>query len=337
MIIQKNISLKPYNSFGIDVNAKYFISVSSISELQHVLGNNKGQKKLIIGGGSNILFTQNIKNLVIHVNTKGIKLKSTGKNSVLVSVAAGENWHNFVLWSLKNDFGGVENLSLIPGKVGAAPIQNIGAYGVELKDVFDSCEAIEIETGNIKTFSKSECNFGYRESIFKNKLKNKYIVFTVNLRLSIASHSIKTKYGTIVNELHKKNITNPTIQDVSKAIINIRTSKLPDPKLIGNSGSFFKNPVVSKEALKVLKLNFSDIPSFEVSDKLVKIPAGWLIEKAGLKGKRFGSYGVHKNQALVLVNYGGAKGNDIKNLAYLIQETILKIFKISLELEVNII
>jgi UDP-N-acetylmuramate dehydrogenase len=337
MIIQENISLKPYNTFGIDVNAKYFISVSSISELQHVLVNNKEIKKLIIGGGSNILFTEDIEGLVIHLNTKGIKLRSTGDTTVVVSVAAGENWHDFVLWSLKNDFGGVENLSLIPGNVGTAPIQNIGAYGVELKDIFDSCEAIDLATGNIKTFLKSECDFGYRESIFKNKLKNKYIILNVNLRLSIDNHGIKTNYGTISNELQKNNITNPTIQDVSEAIINIRTSKLPDPKLIGNSGSFFKNPVVSKETFKLLKLNFSDIPSYEVSNKLVKIPAGWLIEKAGFKGKRFGSYGVHRKQALVLVNYGGAKGNDIKNLAYLIQDTILKIFRISLELEVNII
>ena len=337
MTIQENISLKPYNSFGIDVNSKYFISVSSIAELQHVLMNNKGSKKLIIGGGSNVLFTQNIDALVIHINTKGIKLTSRFENTVLISVAAGENWHDFVLWSLKNDLGGVENLSLIPGKVGTAPIQNIGAYGVELKDVFDSCEALELETGEIKTFSKNDCKFGYRESVFKNELKNKYIVLNVNLKLSAVNHRIKTQYGTIASDLKKNNITNPTIQDVSKAIINIRTTKLPDPKLIGNSGSFFKNPIVSKESFKLLKLNFSDIPSYEVSDKLVKIPAGWLIEKAGLKGKRFGRYGVHKKQALVLVNYGGAEGNDIKNLAYLIQDTILKIFEIYLELEVNII
>lgn len=344
MIIQENISLKPYNTFGIDVNAKYFISVSSISELQHVLVNNKGIKKLIIGGGSNILFTEDIEGLVIHLNTKGIKLRSTGDTTVVVSVAAGENWHDFVLWSLKNDFGGVENLSLIPGNVGTAPIQNIGAYGVELKDIFDSCEAIDLATGNIKTFLKSECDFGYRESIFKNKLKNKYIILNVNLRLSIDNHGIKTNYGTISNELQKNNITNPTIQDVSEAIINIRTSKLPDPKLIGNSGSFFKNPVISSKQFKKLQDKYPNIPFYKIAAAnkkdttfSYKIPAGWLIETAGFKGKRFGDCGVHEKQALVLVNYNNASGADVYKLAKKIQETILATFEITLDIEVNVI
>jgi UDP-N-acetylmuramate dehydrogenase len=335
--IQENISLKEYNTFGIDVSAKYFVSVKSIDELSEILKLEDYPSKFILGGGSNLLLTQNIDALVILIDLKGISIEYEKDNEVLVKASAGENWHEFVLWCLENDFGGIENLSLIPGNVGTAPIQNIGAYGVELRDVFYSCEALHLKSSSIKTFTNEECQFGYRNSVFKNSLKGKYIILNVTFRLTSKQHQIKTSYGAIKSELSNNNIDSPTIQDVSKAVIAIRSSKLPDPKEIGNSGSFFKNPVVNKSQYKVLAQNFPDMPNYNVSESLVKIPAGWLIEKAGFKGKTFGNYGVHKNQALVLVNYGNAKGEDIKELAFLIQKTIKKLFDIDLEAEVNII
>ena len=238
---------------------------------------------------------------------------------------------------MKNDYGGIENLSLIPGNVGSAPIQNIGAYGVELKDVFVSCEALEVKSQQLKIFSNTDCNFGYRESIFKQDVRGQYIITSVTVQLSTKNHKLNTKYGTISEQLQDMGITNPTIQDISNAVIAIRQSKLPDPKEIGNSGSFFKNPIISDQHLKRLKTIFPDIPSYVVSSNEVKVPAGWLIEKAGFKGKTFGDYGVHKKQALVLVNYGSAKGIDILKLARLIQKTINRIFDIEIETEVNIV
>ncbi|MFY0712948.1 UDP-N-acetylmuramate dehydrogenase [Seonamhaeicola sp. NFXS20] len=337
MHIKQNISLKAYNTFGIDVNAKYFVSVSSFDELNQVLKLENYQKKLILGGGSNMLLTSNFDGLVIHINIKGINIISKDQQSVIVKANAGENWHNFVLWCLKHNFGGIENLSLIPGNVGTAPIQNIGAYGVELKDTFVSCEAISLETKTLKTFNKEDCNFGYRNSIFKNNAKDKYIITSVTFKLSTQNHKLNINYGAITSELENMGIKNPTIQDVSEAIITIRKSKLPDPKKIGNSGSFFKNPIIPKELYNELRKNFDDIPNYPVSKTQVKVPAGWLIEKAGFKGKHFGNYGVHKNQALVLVNYGNAKGKDILKLSKLIQKTVKRIFNISIEAEVNIL
>lgn len=337
MNIQNNISLKPYNTFGIDVLAKQFVSIHNVEELIEVLTSENHKSKFILGGGSNMLLTQDMEALVMHINMKGISIEAQSEHEVLVKASAGENWHEFVLWCIDNDFGGVENLSLIPGNVGTAPIQNIGAYGVELKDVFESCEAFHIGSGTIKTFNNKDCQFDYRNSVFKNEMKGEYIILNVTFKLTTKKHQIKTDYGAITSELSKQNIDNPTIKDVSNAVITIRTSKLPDPKKIGNSGSFFKNPVISKLHFNTLIQNFPEMPSYYVSDNLVKIPAGWLIEQAGFKGKTFGNYGVHKNQALVLVNYGGANGNDIKNLALLIQKTIAKIFNIELEAEVNII
>jgi len=334
--IQKNISLKPYNTFGIDVCAKHFVSVNNIEELQDILKLQDYLNAFILGGGSNMLLTKDIDKLVLHINLKGIEIVSKTNTSVIVKVNAGENWHEFVLWCIKHDFGGIENLSLIPGNVGTAPIQNIGAYGVELKDVFESCEALHIASGEIRTFTKKDCQFDYRNSVFKDKLKGQYIILNVNFKLTTKSHIIKTEYGAIKSELEKQNILNPTIKDVSNAVIAIRSSKLPDPKEIGNSGSFFKNPIISKKQFDTLKQNFSEIPSYSISKELVKVPAGWLIEHAGFKGKTFGNYGVHKNQALVLVNYDNANGKDILNLSKLIQETIKRIFDINLEAEVNI-
>ncbi|MGM5469655.1 UDP-N-acetylmuramate dehydrogenase [Flavobacteriaceae bacterium LMO-SS05] len=337
MQIQQNISLKSYNTFGIDAKAKYFVSVNSLSELLEVLKLKDYPNKFILGGGSNMLLTNHIDALVIHVNLKGVEMVSKQNGEVIVKANAGENWHEFVLWCLDHDFGGIENLSLIPGHVGSAPIQNIGAYGVELKDVFISCEAIEIKSHTLKTFTKSDCKFDYRESIFKQSVKGQFVITSITLQLTSNKHKLNTGYGAISDQLQYMNITNPTIQDISNAVIAIRQSKLPDPKDIGNSGSFFKNPVISQQHFKTLKTIFPDIPSYVISEKKIKIPAGWLIEQAGFKGKTFGNYGVHKRQALVLVNYGGAQGKDILNLARLIQKTIKRIFDINIETEVNII
>jgi UDP-N-acetylmuramate dehydrogenase len=335
--ILNNISLKSYNSFGIDVKAKKFVNISTQKELIEVLQNNKKQDKFILGGGSNMLLTKDINALVIHINNKGIQTIKEKDNFVIVNAKAGENWHEFVIWCLKNNLGGVENLSLIPGNVGTTPVQNIGAYGVELKDIFHSCEAIHIETQKSKIFNLEDCLFGYRDSVFKNDKKNKYIITSVNFKLTKTSHNINTTYGAILAELEKHQIKKPTIKDISNVVIAIRESKLPDPKKIGNSGSFFKNPIITIEQYNKLLLNFPNMPYYKISTNEIKIPAGWLIEKAGFKGKRFGDYGVHKNQALVLVNYGNANGNDIYNLSKLIQKTIKRIFNIELIREVNVI
>jgi UDP-N-acetylmuramate dehydrogenase len=330
-------SLKAYNTFGIDIKAKEFISVSSLTELQIVLEKYQHEEIFVLGGGSNMLLTQDIQKPVVHVNLKGIQIIKQDENHVWVEAQAGENWHQFVLWTLRNDFGGIENLSLIPGNIGSSPIQNIGAYGVELKDVFDSCKTINIKTQEIKTFTLSECKFGYRESVFKNSEKGKYIILSVTLKLTKKDHKISTSYGVISNELQKMGITHPTIQDISKAVISIRQSKLPDPNEIGNSGSFFKNPVVTRKTFEKVQEQYPEMPFYEVSENEIKIPAGWLIETAGFKGKRFGDAGVHQQQALVLVNYGNATGMEIYNLAKIIQKTILDKFGIEIETEVNII
>lgn len=337
MQIQANKSLKTYNTFGIDAKASHFVSVNSINELKEALALTEYSNKFILGGGSNMLLTTNITALVIHINLKGIEIIEESDDYVHVKAKAGENWHEFVLWCLGRDFGGVENLSLIPGNIGSAPIQNIGAYGVELKDAFFSCEALDVKTLETTSFNADACKFGYRESIFKQESKDKYIITSVTFKLTKKNHALNTNYGAIDSELALMNITHPTIQDISKAVVAIRQSKLPDPKKIGNSGSFFKNPVISNEQLELLKLNFPDITSYIVSEQHVKVPAGWLIEKAGFKGKTLGGYGVHKHQALVLVNYGNAKGSDIYKLAVLIQKTIYRIFNIKIETEVNII
>ena len=262
---------------------------------------------------------------------------SNSENNVRVEVAAGENWHEFVSWCLDKNYGGVENLSLIPGNVGTAPIQNIGAYGVELKDSFVSCQALDVDTKELRTFTKKDCNFGYRNSVFKEELKGQYIITSVIFELSSHQHITKTNYGAIEAELKKNGVVNPTIQDISTAVISIRNSKLPNPKVLGNSGSFFKNPVIAHSKFEIIKEQFPDIPHYIVSDATVKIPAGWLIETAGFKGKKFGSYGVHDKQALVLVNYGNASGKDLLQLSIQIQEAILIIFGIHLESEVNIL
>ena len=337
MTIQKNISLKEYNTFGIAAIAKQFVEVTQLEELRTVLQQNDAKNLFVLGGGSNMLLTKDLEALVIHVNLKGIDILEQTNNEVLIKVMAGENWHELVLWTLSNRFGGLENLSLIPGCVGSAPIQNIGAYGVELKDYFESCDVMHIDTQRIQTFSKEDCKFGYRESYFKNEGKGEYVITSVNVRLSTRNHTLHTSYGTIETELQRKGIEHPTIDDVSRAVISIRQSKLPDPKQLGNSGSFFKNPIVDATTYKALIKKHPSIPSFKVSEDAIKIPAGWLIEACGFKGKRVGDAGVHKKQALVLVNYGSATGKEILDLSYSIQESVFQRFGIRIETEVNII
>ncbi len=333
MNIQQNISLKNYNTFSINVNAKRFISVNSLEELKEVISNE--HDFFLLGGGSNMLLTSDIEKLVIHLNLKGIIVNDSEKDVVYVTTEAGENWHEFVLWCISQNYGGLENLSLIPGNVGTAPIQNIGAYGVEIKDTFYQLEALEIETGKTRTFTNQECDFGYRNSIFKNKLKGKYIITNVTFKLRKTNHEINTSYGAITSYLqHKKS---PSIKDISDAVIAIRNSKLPDPKEIGNCGSFFKNPVVDSRSFEILQEKYPDIPHYIVSENELKVPAGWLIEQCGFKGKRFGDAGVHKNQALVLVNFNNATGKEIYNLAQNIQQKVKDIFNIELEIEVNVI
>jgi len=334
-MFQKNVSLKSLNTFGIDASADLFAEVKSVDELSKILATHKDL--FILSGGSNILLTKNISQPVVYLNTKGIEIIDQKPDFVMVKAQAGENWHDFVLWCLSNDFGGLENLSLIPGNVGTSPMQNIGAYGVEIKDCFDSLEAMEISSGNIKNFTAKECSFGYRESVFKNVLKGKYIILNVTFKLSVSAHTINANYGAIRDQLASQKVSAPSIQDISKAVIAIRKSKLPDPKEIGNSGSFFKNPVISLDHFLKIQVENTDAPHYKISDDSIKVPAGWLVEQCGFKGKRFGDAGVHKNQALVLVNYDKAQGSEILNLAKTIQAAISNKFGIDLEMEVNII
>ena len=337
MTIQHNISLKKYNTFGISAKAKYFCHVINLEDLKTVLLQNEYPRKLFIGGGSNMLLTGDIDALVIHIDIKGKEIISETEEHVILKVMAGENWHEMILWCLEKDFGGLENMSLIPGNTGTAPIQNIGAYGVELKDVFQTCEAMNIQNQEIQIFSKKSCNFGYRDSYFKNDGKGKYIITSVTFKLSKKHHTMNTSYGAIEAELEKQNINTPTIKDISNAVIAIRQSKLPDPKKLGNSGSFFKNPVISKADFDKFLQNNPSAPFYELTNNTYKVPAGWLIEQCGFKGKRFGDAGVHEHQALVLVNHDNATGNEILTLANKIINAVKEKFSINIIPEVNII
>jgi len=337
MTVEQNISLKKYNTFGISANAKFFCEVNSINDLTQVLQMEEFPEKFIISGGSNMLITQDITALVVHINIKGKEIISETEDYVILKVMAGENWHQLVLWTLENGYGGLENMSLIPGNTGTAPIQNIGAYGVELKDTFKSCEAMEIVTQQLQTFTKEDCQFGYRDSYFKNEGKGKYIITSVTFRLSKRNHSLNTSYGAIEQELEKQKVAQPTITAISDAVIAIRQSKLPDPAELGNSGSFFKNPMVSKIEFDIFTKNHPKAPFYKISEDEYKIPAGWLIEQCGFKGKRFGDAGVHKDQALVLVNHDKASGSEILALADKIMEAVALKFNIQITPEVNII
>ena len=337
MQIENNFPLKSYNTFGIEAKAKQFVAVQSNEELKTILENHSNDTKFILGGGSNMLLTQDINALVIHIDLKGKKVIQQDDDFVWVESQAGESWHEFVLWTIEQDFGGLENMSLIPGNVGTTPVQNIGAYGREIKDTFISCEAMEIATQKMRTFTKEECNFGYRESIFKQNVKDQFIITSVVFKLTKHNHKINTSYGDIIKELADKNITTPNLKDVSNAVIAIRQSKLPNPKELGNSGSFFKNPVVLKEDFLKVQAKFPEIKFYEVSPTEVKVPAGWLIENAGLKGYRKDDAGVHKNQALVIVNYGNATGKELLELSKFVQQTVFDKYGISIETEVNVI
>jgi UDP-N-acetylmuramate dehydrogenase len=315
--------------------------VHSVTELETILRENLNEIKFILGGGSNMLLTQDIDALVIHIDLKGKKILKEDDDFVWIESMAGENWHELVLWTINQNFGGLENMSLIPGNVGTTPVQNIGAYGTEIKDTFVSCEAMDIATQEMKTFSKEDCHFGYRESIFKNEAKDQFIITSVVFKLTKRNHKINISYGDITAQLAKNNPElsglTPTLKDVSNAVIAIRQSKLPDPKELGNSGSFFKNPIIPKADFEKIHALHPEMPHYVISETEVKVPAGWLIEKAGFKGKRFGDAGIHKNQALVLVNYGNATGQEILNVSKDIQATILKEFGIAIEAEVNVI
>ena len=323
---------------GIDAITRFFIEVHSVEGLKKALefAEEKSVPILVLGGGSNVLFVKDYDGLVILNRIAGVETVREDENEIMLKCGAGENWHQLVLSCVEKGYGGLENLSLIPGTVGAAPIQNIGAYGVELVDVFESLEAFDIEERKAKTFTKKECAFGYRDSIFKRELKGKVIITSVALKLS-KKPELNFSYSSLKEKLEEKGITNPTIKDISEAVIEVRQSKLPDPAEIGNTGSFFKNPVISVYQFDELKSSYPELPGYPVSERQVKVPAGWLIEQTGWKGKRVGEAGVHDKQALVLVNYGKATGEEIWALANQIIESVQKQFDIRLTAEVNIL
>lgn len=336
--IHKDISLKPYNTFGIEARAKYLAEVTNITQVREIISQPELNKLpvLILGGGSNLLFTQDFEGLVIKNNLKGIEVLKEDNNYVWVRAAAGENWHEFVLWCIEHGYAGVENLSLIPGCVGAAPMQNIGAYGVEIKDVFDSVQFVMLATGEVLNYTAEQCQFGYRESVFKHGLKNKVFIASVTLKLN-KSPNFNITYGDIQKTLAEMNLSELNIKAVSDAVIKIRQSKLPNPAELGNSGSFFKNPEIPTPQFEELQKQFPEIKGYPLPRNKTKVPAGWLIEQCGWKGKVVGNTGSHKMQALVLVNYGGATGNEVKELAYAIIDSVKEKFGIELHPEVNII
>ncbi|MFD0939751.1 UDP-N-acetylmuramate dehydrogenase [Pedobacter boryungensis] len=336
-VLQENVSLKTYNTFGIDVNANYFVEVKSVDDLREIFKNSiaKTKKLLVLGGGSNMLFTKDFDGIVLKISIQGITYQTQG-DDVMVTAGGGVVWNDLVTYCVENNFAGLENLTLIPGTVGASPIQNIGAYGVELKDVFTSCTAFEIATGEMRTFSYADCNFGYRDSVFKNELKNKYIITSVQFHLNKQA-KLQTHYGAITTELEKRNISSPTIADVSNVVAAIRISKLPDPKTIGNAGSFFKNPVIEKEVFDELVEKFPDVVNYPAPNGKIKLAAGWLIEQCGFKGIVVGETGTWKNQALVLVNHGHASGQEVYTFSEQIINTVYTKFAVKLEREVNIL
>lgn len=328
-----NKSLKSFNSFGVESSAAKYVRIENTEQLKKILTVNKKVKKIVLGGGSNILFTKKFNGLCVHMQNKGIEIISETENYVIVEINSGENWHNFVLWCLEKDFGGVENLVLIPGCVGAAPIQNIGAYGVELKDVFESCTTIDLETLQTKKFKIKDCRFGYRDSIFKGLLKNKIVITSIQVKLSKHSHKFNLSYASLKK---LKSIKNLSIKKIAQTIIKIRNSKLPDPKKIGNAGSFFKNPIIHEMLFDKLYKTYKNIPFIKLTDGKLKISAAWLIENTFEKGYQRGNVGIYKNQPLVIVNYGNAAGKEIINFSKDIQKKVKKKFGIELVNEVVI-
>ena len=338
MQVHQNYPLRKLNTFGINVFSKFFSSFSSAEELQELLKIQPGEKRLILGGGSNILFTNNFDGFILKNEIPGIDIMHTDDEFVFVRAGAGVSWHSFVTFCVNNNFGGVENLSLIPGNVGASPMQNIGAYGVEIKDVFYELEALHLHEKFIQKFNAMDCNFGYRDSVFKNKYKNQFAILNVTYQLK-KNPDYNISYGAIKEELEKMKVDNVTIKAISDAVISIRTSKLPDPAMIGNAGSFFKNPLVGKKEVDAITASFADLkmPVYKIDENNYKIPAGWLIENCGWKGYRKGDAGCYSKQALVLVNYGNATGKEIYDLSEEIKISVEEKFGISLDREVNII
>ncbi len=338
MNIIPNISLKPFNTFGIDANAAFYLEVNSLGDIETVFQSAKTQNisKLVLGGGSNMLLTKDFNGLVMKINLKGIEIVKEDNDHAWVKAAAGEKWHDLVLWCIERNFAGIENLSLIPGNTGAAPMQNIGAYGVELKDTFEELGAFNTSTRQLEKFSKEACCFGYRESVFKRKLKGQYIITSVTLKLS-KKPVFHISYGAIEQELKRMGVEQLSIKAISDAVIQIRRSKLPDPAVLGNAGSFFKNPEIAAVKFEELKLTYPAMVGYPASSGMMKVAAGWLIEQCGWKGKRVGNTGSHKDQALVLVNYGGATGDEVYTLALEIKKSVAEKFGISIEPEVNII
>jgi UDP-N-acetylmuramate dehydrogenase len=337
--IQQKVDLQPYNTFGIKAQAKYFITIHALEEAQELFKSDifKNEKYFFIGGGSNILLTKDFDGLIIKVDIKGIETVYEDDNIISLKIGAGENWHAFVRYCVDHNYGGAENLSLIPGTVGAAPMQNIGAYGVEIKKIIKSVEALEIASGKVRSFNNEACHFGYRESVFKQELKDKYLISSVTLTLTKKDHDFNVSYGAIEEILKQQHVHDLSVKAISDAVIHIRKTKLPDPARIGNAGSFFKNPSIQADLLDLIKKEYPSIPSYATGTALIKIPAGWLIEQCGWKGKTFDNIGVHKDQALVLVNYGGGEGENIWQLAMKIQQSVREKFNITLQPEVNIL
>ena len=336
--IKENFSLHQFNTFHLESVARYFTEVNHIEQVNDLIHSHRLHENpfLFLGGGSNLLFTGNFKGIVVHIINKGIEIISRSEDTVVVKASAGENWHEFVTYCVNEGFGGLENLSLIPGNVGSCPIQNIGAYGVEVKDSIISLEAVDLQTGELKVFSRGDCHFGYRDSIFKRDLKAKILIWTVTFELKL-SPVVHIDYGAIKQELAEMHVENPGIADVSVAVCNIRRSKLPDPVLLGNAGSFFKNPTIDEKSAERLLEAFPKMVLFPLNDGRVKLAAGWLIEQCGWKGFREGDAGVHQSQALVLVNYGTATGSNMLTLAHRIQNSVYERFGVKLEMEVNVI
>ncbi len=336
MQLTQNFSLKNYNTFRIDAYAKYFVDFSSPAILSQIIEEHKNKQKMILGGGSNILFTKNFDGIVIKNSIQGINVVNEDEDYVYIKAGAGVNWHQFVMYCVNKNFGGVENLSLIPGNTGASPMQNIGAYGVEIKDVFYELESLHLEDNSLHIFKNPDCEFGYRESIFKKKYKGQFVILSVTFRLQ-KKPVYNVSYGAIEEELKKMNVESLSIKAISDAVINIRKSKLPDPEVIGNAGSFFKNPEINSGELQELTRIELKVPSFKINDNTFKIPAGWLIEQCGWKGYRRGDAGCYDKQALVLVNYENATGKEIFQLSNQIKQSVSEKFGIELEREVNII
>lgn len=341
LTILENFSLRSFNTFHMDVRSQYYAEINCFEDFLDAIESGQITKHsenglLILGGGSNILFSKDYEGLILHINNKGIESHLDVNDSVLVTASAGENWHNLVTWCVGHGYGGLENLSLIPGNVGSCPIQNIGAYGVEVKDCIYSVAGINLKSGELRVFTRDQCEFGYRDSIFKHELKGEFAIWSVTFKLSLKA-DVHLEYGAIKQELSAMGIDQPGIADVSKVVCDIRKSKLPDPILLGNAGSFFKNPTIDLKFAEILKETFPNLISYPQSGNNVKLAAGWMIEQCGWKGFRDGDAGVHQSQALVLVNYGNASGIDILTLAHKVQNSVYERFGVKMEMEVNIV